>query len=86
MAAKKNFDSLLVGYKNNRERMKKDPTFPIFELGYETGKREVADLIHEHLMDKYISGIDRPERGSPEAKALLGLATELTEKLKAIQA
>lgn len=86
MPAKKSFASQIAGYRNNRLAMVKDPTFPIFELGFTTGRDETRDLVLTHLQDKYIHGIDRPQRGSPEAKALLSLATELAELLRGVKA
>ncbi|AVR56965.1 hypothetical protein PBI_TRISCUIT_93 [Microbacterium phage Triscuit] len=86
MGAGKNFAGKLKGYVNNREGMRKDETFPIFELGYNTGLNETRDLVLTHLEDKYIRGLDRPPRGSEEAKSLLGLAHELAELLRGAKA
>lgn len=86
MAKKSSFDGQLKGYMNNREGMRKDPTFPIFELGYNMGRDEVRSLVLTHLEDKYIRGLDRPPRDSPEAQYLLGLAKELADLLREVKA
>ncbi|WNO27844.1 hypothetical protein SEA_HUWBERT_95 [Microbacterium phage Huwbert] len=86
MAKAQSFAGKLKGYASNRAGMRSDPTFPIFELGYNTGLNETRDLVLTHLEDKYIRGLDRPPRGSEEAKSLLGLAHELAELLREAKA
>lgn len=68
------------------DRMKKDPTYPIYELGYNKGLNETRQIVLSHLEDKYIKADDRPDRNTPEAKYLLGLATELADLLRSIEA
>ena len=81
----KKIDSLLRGYLKAPERMRKDPSFPIFELGYRQGRDEVRNVALTHLQNKYIHDADRPERDSPEARYLLKLASELVDLFRAIE-
>lgn len=74
----KQLDSQLRGYANAPEKMKKDPTYPIFKEGMRRGKEVIKYEVLTFLENKYVHDEDRPERGSDEAKYLLGLVTELT--------
>ena len=78
----KTLDSQLRGYASNPERMKKDPTFPIFLDGMKRGKQAVQYAVLTYLENKYIDDENRPDRGSPEAKNLLNLAKELAQFLR----
>jgi hypothetical protein len=79
----KSFDSQIRAYqKGGMESMRKDPTFPIYKLGYDTGLQEIRTLVLTYLEEKYVHAEDKPERNTPEAKYLLGLATELANLLR----
>lgn len=82
----KSFDSQIRAYQNGgMDSMRKDPTFPIYKLGYDEGLKNTRMLVLTHLENKYVSAEDRPERNTPEAKYLLGLASELSELLRSAQ-
>lgn len=78
----KSLDSQLRGYKNNPDSMVKDPTFPIFEAGVNYGVGETRKEVLSYLEKKYIEDEDRPDRKSPEAKALLAVARDLSTWLR----
>lgn len=75
----KQLETQLRGYKNHPESMLKDPTFPIFEVGVEWGMDKVRKEVLDYLQYRYIDAPDRPNRGSPEAKALLSLTNDLSK-------
>lgn len=79
------FESQLRGYASHPERLKNDPTFPIFELGYTTGKNDVRKVVLDYLEGKFIGDHDRPERNTPEYQYLLGFATELADLMRGIE-
>lgn len=62
--------------------MKQDPDYPIFEVGRKQGREEMRIKALTFLQDKYLSDDNRPDRGTPEAKAILQLAKELSELLQ----
>lgn len=82
----KQLDSQLRGYANAPENMRKDPTYPIFRVGVERGKMATQYEVLTFLEKKYIEDDERPERGSPEAKAILKVAKELAEYLRSLTA
>jgi hypothetical protein len=74
----KAYDSQLRGYRTPVPgRMKKDPTYPIFEQGVQLGARLAVKAMLDRLEAKYLTDEDRPDRHTPEAKAILEVAREL---------
>lgn len=61
--------------------MKNDPDYAIFEAGINEGRRQMRNQALTFLEKKYL-GADAPDRDTPEAKAILSLAHELSEELK----
>jgi len=58
-----------------------DPDFAIFKAGVEEGFNRGRKLSLDYLQEKYL-GEDAPDRGTPEANAILTLARELTQHVK----
>jgi hypothetical protein len=79
------FESQLRGYASHPERLRNDPTFPIFELGYATGKNDVRKVVLDYLEIKFLNSLDRPEKDTPEYKYLLGFAQHIAELMRNIE-
>lgn len=62
--------------------MKSDPDYPIFEVGRKQGREEMRVKALSFLQDKYLKDANRPDRGTPEANAILKLARELSIHLQ----
>lgn len=78
----KQLDSQLRGYRKAPGNMKKDPTYPIFELGLDQGSRGMQAAVLTWLENKYIGDSERPDRGSPKAQAILELTRELAQFMR----
>lgn len=65
----------VAGYKVRPERMKTTNTFPIYQVGLESGSRQAIKAVLDELEQMYMS--DDLERGSVEAKAILDVTRRL---------
>lgn len=54
---------------------------PVWKAGYTTGFERCRVDVLSHLEKKYMAD-DAPDRGTPEAQAILSLARELSELMK----
>lgn len=81
----KKYESQLRGYASHPERLRNDPTFPIFELGYATGKNDVRKVVLDYLERKFLSDRERPEKHTPEYKYLLGFTQEIADLIRNIE-
>lgn len=70
----KSFDGVLRGYRAKPAAMKKDPTYPIFELGMEAGSKQAIRKILDELEARVMAA---PERFTPEYNALLAVARDM---------
>lgn len=57
-----------------------DPDYAIFTAGVEEGFNRGRKLSLDFLQEKYLAD-DAPDRGTPEANAILTLVRELTQHL-----
>jgi 8-oxo-dGTP pyrophosphatase MutT (NUDIX family) len=57
-----------------------DPDYAIFQAGVEYGEDQLKKKALGFLQAKYMAD-DAPDRGTPEATAILALARELSEEL-----
>lgn len=53
-----------------------------YRVGYGEGYKDCRMKVLNHLSYKYINDPNRPDRGSPEALAILALVRELSELMK----
>lgn len=70
----KSFDGVMRGYRAKPAAMKKDPTYPIFELGMEEGSRQAVRRILDELEARVMAA---PERFSDEYNALLEMTRDM---------
>ena len=54
---------------------------PVWRAGYGAGFGDCRTQVLTFLEKKYIQNDDRPDRGSPQADAILQLARELAQEL-----
>ena len=75
----------LTRYRADPETMTKDPHYPLYQLGRARGFQEAMIAALDLLQEDFMTGDNRPSRGTPEYDAILAVTRRLAKRLREVK-